>query len=197
MLVVGAATARSTGWMPTALLVLPDAAANTTVGGVTYNWLAEAIGWARSPGGVTSSSLFPLPGVDAPRPKPQQPKPTPGRLGPVGTGLGPEERPPGSRSRLPAWCERRSAVRPPPDRNRCPPALETARADQTAGVIVPHGYGGHAAGQPRHVHRRGAVHGRRVPQLTELVVPPTLETARGCYSAGVKASRRDDGHAAG
>lgn len=66
-----------------------------------------------------------------------------------------------------------------------PPTFDTATAGQRASMrilawcISSCGNCNDSAGQPAHIHRRGAAHGRAVAQLTVAVVSPALDAAAG------------------
>ena len=66
-----------------------------------------------------------------------------------------------------------------------PPALHPAARDQRTGVISACGDGGYAAGQPGYVHRRAALVGGAVAQLTRIVIPLALDPAAGTNRTSV------------
>src|SRR5438552_412159 len=71
------------------------------------------------------------------------------------------------------------------------PALDGAAARQRARMQAAGAYCGDPAAQAAHVHRRGAVRGRAVPELTDVVVAPTLGRAAAGQRARMVAAGAD------
>jgi hypothetical protein len=76
------------------------------------------------------------------------------------------------------------------------PALDSAVCSQRACVAPAGRKGGHSTRKPHDIHRRVALHGRAVTQLTETVATPTPCDANHSQGAGMRTTRCNGHHTA-
>ena len=77
-----------------------------------------------------------------------------------------------------------------------PPALDTAGASDSTGVVDSHRYRVHAAAQPHHTHGYDPLAPAAIAQLTVAVITPTLDTTCAGEGTGVGSTRSNGDHAA-